>query len=147
MPSADKLIDTIENSHPSDWERFEIDWNARDPNSNAGLMAVYQPDVQLRIEQGKSLQEGYASDWSDKYANSDDNESYRFWVMYGESPIDYVSLVAVDGYAAFIKTPNLPQNSGGSHTISSYGDTIGAAVSHSYDLYQEKLQIGGIQVV
>jgi len=145
MTSADELHNTIVKSSPGEWERWEPYHGCSQPDGSAGVVAVYQPDVQLRLEQGRLLQEEYRSEWSDKYPNSEDNESCEFWVMYGQSPVDRLLMVHVDGYSAFVPVPETTLDDE-SPTISLYKYIIGAAVSHQESLFKEKLQLAGIEV-
>ena len=145
MTSANQSHDTIVESSPDEWERWETYHGCSQSDGSGGVVAVYQPDVQLRLEQGQVLQEGYRSDWSDKYPNSEDNESCEFWVMYGQSPVDRLLMVHVDGYSAFVPVPDtIPSDE--PPTVSLYEYIIGAAVSQQESLFKEKLQLAGIEV-
>ncbi|TKX76501.1 hypothetical protein EXE53_31540 [Halorubrum sp. SD626R] len=146
MPSADEIQRIIEQSTPSDWRRFSTTWNNLDPDSDGGIIAVYEPDVNLRIELGRVSQEGYKSDWSDKYPNNEDNKSHRCWVMYQQSPVDWVTVIAVDGFSAYIKAPDPPASEGKPWTIEKYGDMIGRSISSDDRIYQEKRELAGIEL-
>ncbi|WP_222912742.1 hypothetical protein [Natrinema sp. SYSU A 869] len=109
-------------------------------------MAVYQPDVQLRIEQGRKAVEDFSEEWSDRYPDTENNESYSFWVVYNQSPVDHVVLVAVDGYRAFIPVPDRPDSDGDPWTISQYEYMIGDAITAGHRSYTDRLDMGDIEV-
>jgi hypothetical protein len=108
-------------------------------------MAVYQPDVQLRIERGPK-QHDFTEEWSEQYADTENNELYNFWVMYGQSPIDHTPLVAVDGYRAYISPPDRPDSGDSPRTLSQYEYMIGAALSFNLKEYERHLQTANIEV-
>lgn len=144
MAQASNLIQEIENSSDTDWNRWETSWSNLNNSQNHGLMAVYEPDVNLRLEKGEILQQGYLSNWSDKYANSASNESYELWVMYGNSPIDVHTFVSVDSHMAQIPIPDASQNP---PEISQYENTLGRVISHDVSVYQQKRKQANIKVV
>jgi len=144
MVSSYEIKQNIKQSNPDDWERHEADWGLY--GDDGSQMAVYQPDVNLRIEEGRKAVEGFEEGWSERYPDTEHNDSYSFWVVYNQSPVDHVVLVAVDGYRAYIPVPDRPESESEPWTISKYEYMIGAAITADYRSYQERLDIGNIEV-
>lgn len=145
MVSSAELKEKIRESAVTDWERHEADWGLND-GEGVTQMAVYQPDVNLRIEEGRKAVEDFQEEWSEKYPDTEHNESYSYWVVYNQSPVDHVVLVAVDGYRAYVPVPTRPESAGDPWTISKYEYMIGAAITGDYRAYNDRLEMGNIEV-
>ncbi|MDZ7850070.1 MAG: hypothetical protein U5K70_04390 [Halodesulfurarchaeum sp.] len=70
----------------------EVEWglaNEIDEMGPTRVVAVYEQDVQLRVEQGKVAVQNFQEEWSDRYPDNENNTSFSFWVIYDRSPIDH----------------------------------------------------------
>lgn len=146
MRSANQLRRIVTNSAPGDWARWETEWSTIDTGSPVNLMAVYQPDPQLRIELGRVRTDAVLGVWVDRYDSAVENKCHSVWVLYNISPIDRLDIVAVEGFKAWIPVPDRPSLEGEPWMISPYQSMIGAALSPDLYAYRSCLKTGGIEV-
>lgn len=146
MPSVNQLKRIVARSNPGDWARWETEWSRIDTGASAGLVAVYQPDPRLRIELGRLQTDAVEGDWLEGYSTATRNKRFSVWVMYNESPIDRLDVVAVDGYRAWISVPHRPGRDGEPWALTPYENMVGVALSPHLEEYLSLLEVGGIEV-
>lgn len=149
MPSLADLQRTVMNSHPSDWNSFETELGMYDDPDDPGSVqrvAVYEDDVELRIEQGSRAVKNFTEDWTEGFPDNRNNTSYSFWLVYGGSPVDHEVIVLVDGGRAWIPVPDRPDSAGDPWTITQYENAYAAALNGDQRAYQERLDIADIEV-
>ena len=143
MTSLQEIQQKIDESEPGDWRKHEGSFGNVETSDHTQIVWVYEHDVDLRIERGNSLVEGFQEDWTARFANNENNVSYTYWVFYGSSPIERQTIVSVDGHQADIP---LPDNTGETLTITSYQDNFGEIVNHDYQTYRNALGHASIDI-
>ena len=147
MPSIPKLQQMIDESEPGDWPKqvgpigtVETD----DPYHQQ--VWVYEHDVNLRIERGQTVNKDFREEWNETFPSHENDQSEAYWVFYGATPVERQTIVAVDGYRAYIPLPDRPDSEEDTWAISSYQDSFGEIVNQDYRAYRDHLDRAGITI-
>lgn len=145
MPSVDEIRQTVCGSSPDDWKLHKCDFGMLETADYKHITWVYERDVELRIERGRNVDWSRDSGWSE-HTDMPVDDSYRYWVIYSQSPVSSHVLVSVDEYQAAIAIP-ASADDGEPWTISDYENRLGAIVSGDDEEYEKRLRATDIEVV
>lgn len=133
MTSAAEIRQTIAESGPTDWTKFP----------NIGTW-TFRDDVALRIVNHEQLESRFEAPWTQQIQAQ--CASYGYLVYYGNSPVEYHVIVAVDDYRGFLPQPQPPNGPNQPFTISPYQDTLGRIVTGDDQTFEAYLNRTGIEV-
>lgn len=133
MTSLEEIRDIIVDTEHGEWIPF----------NDMGTW-TYKDRVQLRIHRHDQLDANFQAPWTQHLqANS---QSFGYVVYWGNSPVEYHTIVSVDNFRAHIPFPQQPQATGGSYTITPYQATIGRIITGDDQTFDAYLNNTGVQV-
>ncbi len=71
---------------------------------------------------------------------------HEYVLYYGDSPVEYHTIVGVDDSRAFVPDPQQPQSPGGTYSITPYQATLGEIVTGDVETFNAYLNRAGIVV-
>lgn len=123
----------VSDTQPDDWIQF----------NNMGTW-TFRDDVSLRIESHEKLDSQFEAPWT--YQIQSQCQHFSYLVYYGESPVEYHSVVSVDDFRAYIPMPRDPPNPNQPFTISPYQATVGRIVTGDSQTFNAYLNQTGIEI-
>lgn len=133
MTAVEDVRELVANSGPSEWIPF----------SDMGTW-TYRDDVALRIQRHEQLDANVQQPWTQHLQAT--SQSYGYLVYYGDSPVEYHTIVSVDNFRAHIPFPQQPQNPNGEYTITPYQATVGRIITGDDQTFDAYLNNTGIQI-
>jgi len=124
---------TLAESDPAEWIPF----------SEMGVW-TYSEDVDLRIERHEQLEANLTLPWTQHLQGT--SQSYSYLVYYGDSPVEYHTVAAVDNFRAHIPFPQQPSDPNEPLTITTYQATLGRIITGNEKTFQAYLDNTGIEV-
>lgn len=133
MTSIDEVQSLVGGSDHGEWIPF----------NDMGTW-TYRDDVQLRIQRHEQLDANFQAPWTQHLqANS---QRFGYVVYYGDSPVEYHTIVSVDNFRAHIPFPHQPQHGGSTYTITPYQATIGRIITGDDQTFDAYLNNTGVQI-
>lgn len=133
MTSAEEVHEIISGSRPEEWVPF----------ADMGVWTCRE-DVQLRIVRHNQLDADFRAAWTQQIQAS--CQSYSYLVYYGESPVEYHVIVAVDDFRAHVPMPADPAGPNEPFTVSPYQADIGRVITRDVQTFDAYLNRTGIQI-
>lgn len=146
MPSLPKVLQMVDESEPGDWRKFEPEWGLPRQVEWSDQTWVYEHDVELRIELGETMVKDFHAEWTDVFPSTTDESSHAFWIVYGRSPIERVSMVLVDGARTYIPFPDGRHDTEDGLSISRHQDAVASIVNSDFTEYRQKLDRADIDI-
>lgn len=131
MTRIEDVRELVAESGPGDWIPF-------------GEMGTwtYRDDVRLRIQRHEQLDADFRAPWTQHLQAT--SQSYGYLVYYGNSPVEYHTIVSVDNFRAHIPLPQ--QSQGGEYTITPYQATMGRIITGDEQTFTAYLNNTGIRI-
>ncbi|QGN07304.1 hypothetical protein Hrd1104_08300 [Halorhabdus sp. CBA1104] len=132
MTSRNDIHESVAESAYHEWIRFD------------GLgVWTYQPQVEIRLEREGQLGT-VQQPWTNGFQATSTRHEYVLY--YGDSPVEYHTIVGVDDSRAFVPDPQQPQSPGGTYSITPYQATLGEIVTGDVETFNAYLNRAGIVV-
>ncbi|MFC6903912.1 hypothetical protein [Halalkalicoccus tibetensis] len=144
MTSVDEIRQTVLESASKDWDFHKSGFGMLETADYKHITWVNHEEVELRIERGRNVDWERESEWSG-HEDAPIDAGYRYWVIYGRSPVSSHVLLSIDNYQATMAVPSPPEDAG-PWTVSEYEDRLGAIVSGSDGEYEKRRRAAGIEV-
>lgn len=133
VTSVAEVRQTIAESGAADWVQF----------NNIGTW-TYREDVALRLVNHEQLESRFEAPWTAQIQSG--CQSFGYLVYYGNSPVEYHVVVAVDDFRAFIPQPQPPNGPNQPFTITPYQATLGRIVTGDDQTFEAYLNRTGIEI-
>ena len=141
MTSLDDVQERISGSDHGEWIPF----------TDMGTW-TYRDDVQLRIQRYEQLDSNFQAAWTQHLQAT--SQSFGYVVYYGDSPVEYHTIVSVDNFRAHIPLPRQVGNpqqppqgqQGGTYTITPYQATLGRIITGDDQTFDAYLSNTGVTV-
>jgi hypothetical protein len=133
MTTVEEVRDLVAGTYPSDWVQFNTmgEWTYRD-------------DVALRIESEEQLDSRFEAPWT--HAIQARCQSYGYVVYYGESPVEYHTVIGVDDFRAHVPMPQEPAGPNQPYTITPYQATLGRIITGDQQTFDAYLNRTGVEI-
>ena len=132
MTSYEDVREMVVESEFTDWIRFQ----------NLGTW-TFQPDVSLRLTQREQLGQSQQP-WTNQFQAQ--SVRYGYVIYYGNSPVEYHTIVGVDNNRAFVPEPTQPQAPGGDYTITPYQVSLGEIITGDPSTFDSYRSRAGIEI-
>lgn len=143
MTSLDEIRETVAGTDHGEWIPF----------NDMGTW-TYRDDVHLRIQRHEQLDPNFQAPWTQHLQAT--SQSFGYVLYYGNSPVEYHTIISVDNFRAHIPFPQQAQPNqgqqgqqpqhGGTYTITPYQATIGRIITGDDQTFEAYLNNTGIQV-
>jgi hypothetical protein len=146
MTSLDDVRETVRGTDHGEWIPF-----------NEMGTWTYRDDVHLRIQRYEQLDANFQAPWTQHLQAT--SQSFGYVVYYGNSPVEYHTIVSVDNFRAHIPLPQTgnqqpPQGqqgqhgqpSGGTYTITPYQATLGRIITGDDQTFDAYLSNTGVSI-
>lgn len=133
MTSVAAVRQTVAGSETGDWIQF-----------NSIGTWTYREDVALRIVNQEQLESRFEAPWTRQIQSQ--CQSFGYLVYYGNSPVEYQVVVAVDDFRAYIPQPQPPNAQGQPFAITPYQATIGRIITGDDQTFEAYLNRTGIEI-
>jgi len=147
MTSLDDVRETITGTEHGEWIPF-----------NEMGTWTYRDDVSLRIQRYEQLDSNFQAPWTQHLQST--SQSFGYVVYYGNSPVEYHTIVSVDNFRAHIPLPRQAgtqqpaggqqgqhgQPAGGTYAITPYQATLGRIITGDDQTFEAYLSNTGVSV-
>jgi hypothetical protein len=146
MTSLDDVRETVRGTDHGEWIPF-----------NEMGTWTYRDDVHLRIQRYEQLDANFQAPWTQHLQAT--SQSFGYVVYYGNSPVEYHTIVSVDNFRAHIPLPQAgaqqpPQGqqsqhgqpAGSAYTITPYQATLGRIITGDDQTFDAYLSNTGVSI-